>query len=311
MLRDIWQIVREHGWKRLAFRIFQKTLPFRVAVSWMFLSVMKNYKGVTEEKRKRKIVVSLTSFPARIDTVYKTVQSLLRQSIKPDELILWLAPEQFPEGEDNLPKKLLKLKEAGLKVGWHTNLRSYTKLIPTLKTNPEDIIVTADDDIYYETTWLERLWRAYGKNPSQIHCHRITQFYIKAGTYRIRAGGHSGYGNPNFLHKITGVGGALYPPHIFYPDVLKEDLFSKLAPTNDDIWFWLMAVLNGVKINVIQDAIPDLEYVGCTQEGVCLNQVNDRGEKLFWKDFYRMLEYYPEIDGILRKEYSNIEKREL
>lgn len=60
-----------------------------------------------------KIIVSLTSFPARINIVVKTIKTLLTQTLKPDAVILWLAPEQFPNGEKDLPQELLDLKQYG------------------------------------------------------------------------------------------------------------------------------------------------------------------------------------------------------
>lgn len=73
--------------------------------------------GVTSVKRKQKIVVSLTSYPARIDTVWLTIETLLRQSMKPDELILWLADEQFPS-KDLLPKKLISQTKEDCKLNF-------------------------------------------------------------------------------------------------------------------------------------------------------------------------------------------------
>ncbi len=60
--------------------------------------------GVTNNKRETKIIVSLTTFPDRIESVYKTVSTLLTQTLKPDEVILWLADSQFPAKKltDNL-----------------------------------------------------------------------------------------------------------------------------------------------------------------------------------------------------------------
>lgn len=37
----------------------------------------------------------------------------------------------------------------------------YKKLIPTLQIEPNSIIVTADDDIYYRTDWLSGLYKAH------------------------------------------------------------------------------------------------------------------------------------------------------
>ena len=62
---------------------------------------IKNFRalGITENKRDTKIIVSLTSFPERMDDVHYTLYSLLNQEFKPDEIILWLSQEEFPNKE--------------------------------------------------------------------------------------------------------------------------------------------------------------------------------------------------------------------
>ncbi|MDR1583600.1 MAG: hypothetical protein LBS55_10170 [Prevotellaceae bacterium] len=45
------------------------------------------------------------------------------------------------------------------------------------------------------------------------------------------------------IHFPTGCGDVLYPPHCFHEDILREDLFMKLAPTNDDVWFKVITLL--------------------------------------------------------------------
>lgn len=62
----------------------------------------------------QKIIVSLTSYPARISTVHLTIDTLLSQTRKADKIILWLAPEQFPNKEDDLPAQLLAQTEGGI-----------------------------------------------------------------------------------------------------------------------------------------------------------------------------------------------------
>lgn len=304
MIARVLEIIDEQGLVGLIKTIYKRTLPFRNKIKWSLCSNKKGWIGITDKKRKVKIIVSLTSFPARIDGVDITLKSLLMQSLKPDEIILWLAKEQFPAKENGLPDKLLGLRKYGLTIYWCNDIRSYKKLIPALRMYPEDIIVTADDDVYYEGSWLKRLYLGYLQAPDCVHCHRISKFYIDHNEYRMKKGEFELYPCPSYLHKLTGVGGVLYPPHILNKEVLDEEKCRKLAPTNDDIWFWLMAVLNGAKINVVRNNIPRIEAVKGTQEGECLNKLNDSGDELLWKDFYRMLEAYPQLDGILRNEYK-------
>lgn len=68
------------------------------------------------QKRNEKIIVSLTSFPGRIHLVHKTIQTILLQSVKPDLIELWLAKEQFPNLEKDLPSELIELTQFGLNI---------------------------------------------------------------------------------------------------------------------------------------------------------------------------------------------------
>ena len=128
-------------------------------------------------KLPNELIISLTSWPGRIKTVHITIESLFEQSLKADKVILWLASEQFPNKEKDLHDELQDLKNNCLEIEWYKDIRSYKKLIPTLKMYPEAIIVTADDDNIYPVMWLEKLVHSYLKYPKDIHCHRVTQFF--------------------------------------------------------------------------------------------------------------------------------------
>ncbi len=53
------------------------------------------------------------------------------------------------------------------------------KLIPTLELYPNDVIVTADDDIFYPPHWLESLYTSYLENSNYIHVHRAHKITFK------------------------------------------------------------------------------------------------------------------------------------
>lgn len=269
----------------------------------------RNYKfekviqtGVTGQKRSPQVVVSLTSFPDRIPYLHKTVTSLLNQTFKPDRLILWLAKEQFPDGENNLTKELIDLKNYGLEIKLYHDIKPYKKLIPALKEFPQDIIITFDDDIYYDKKTVELLYESYLKNPEFIHCHRCTKIYYKKGEIKAKGGGKKYYKKPSFANKLVGVGGVLYPPNSLYKDITDENLFIKLAPTNDDIWFWLMAVMNNTKIKVIKNNIYNPAEIDETMEGPCLSHINDHGNKLFYKQRKNVLNYYQGLEDKIKSD---------
>jgi hypothetical protein len=253
-----------------------------------------------------KVIVSLTSYPARIETVHLTVKNLLNQTEKIDKIILWLAKEQFANREESLPKNLLDLTSKGLTIGWCENdIKSYKKLIPAIKEFPDDIIITVDDDAIYNNDIIRRLLISYKNNPNCITAHRITRLYIRKDKFFILQRGlyykdankfnYSDYlKKPSYFNKLTGCGGVLYPPGCLHPDVLSEKIFMELAPTSDDIWFWLMGVRNGTRVCVPDDHISIFTEIAEAQKE-SLSDINDHGEKLFFVHLYNVINHYPDI----------------
>lgn len=276
----------------------------------MLNKISKNTaRGITHKKRQLKIIVSLTSYPARIEEVSYTIYSLLEQSLKPDEIVLWLGHDKFPNKEKDLPDMLLNLRKRGLSIKWCKDIRSYTKLIPTLKLYPDDIIVTADDDIYYPKDWLEKLYQSYQKHPAEIHCHRVHKITFDSQRHILPYKEWiqcymTDY--PTYTNFLTGVGGVLYPPHSLYKDVLKSSLFLKLAPYADDIWFWAMAVMKGTKIRNVKKGYSKLTYVNPEREygiieGATLaaeNVVNGKNDEQLKKILKRYPELYKKLNAI-------------
>ena len=152
---------------------------------------------------------------------------------------------------------------------------------------------------------VKKLYNAYLKEPDLIHCHRVTKFERNNGQWDVIAGGYDVYSKPTFLHKLTGGSGALYPINSLFGDITNADLFMTLAPSNDDIWFWLMAVLNAKKCNVLENGHPELYFTKGSQATALCN-VNDNGEKLFWKQLNNIFEYYPQIEKILIDEWERV-----
>ena len=253
--------------------------------------------------KQPKIIVSLTSFPARISTTYLTINSLLNQTLMPNKIILNLSEEEFLNKEKDLPENLLNLQKQGLTINWcKNNVRSYKKLIPTLNSYPNDIIITVDDDFVYDKNLIKFLYNSYKNDPKCIHCHRISKILLNNdGTLKAKA--KNFYNFPSFANKLVGCGGVLYPPNSLYKDANNENLFMKLAPTNDDIWFWLMSVLNNTKIKLIKNHISSPKEIKSTKNGPCLCKINDKGEKLFYKDLNNVLNHYK---GLKEKIISDI-----
>ena len=201
----------------------------------------------------KKIIVSLTSFPAAIPYATLAVQSILNGSVLPDKVVLYLTFSQF--GDDGLPRDLLALAERNPVFeirNYDRDIRSYRKLIPALVDFPEAVIVTIDDDVAYHRHMLRDLLRLHEQMPRVILAHRAKRMkpgkpYRKWSKYRwysfLFKKIHSSFKNIQ-----TGVGGVLYPPHSLKEEMLDVDLFTAIAPTTDDIWFWAAAVANGIPV---------------------------------------------------------------
>lgn len=267
-----------------------------------------NKLGINKTARNPRLIVSLTSFPERMYDIHYCLYSLLTQQLKPDKIVLWLARSQFPNKDKDIPQTVLSLKENGLEIKWCEDMGAYKKLIPSLKEFPKDLIVTADDDIYYPDDWLKKLYDAHIKHPKQLISHRAREIRFSEDN------SIKGYNewplitnetDPSYLNFSTNGAGTLYPPNSLNELILNYNLARKLSPTSDDIWIWVMAVLNKTKIKVVKDNMCYLTYVNPARE---MNLIN---EKTLWSTNYKgdndtnltnLINEFPEILDIINEE---------
>lgn len=293
---------------RKIFRSVQRRIIYYLQRCRWFLFILHGYKAKRVEDKKNEVIVSLTSYPKRIKKVHIVIQSLLMQSKRADRLILWLAITDFPKREMDLPTRLTKLKKYGLEIMWCEDIKSYKKLIPALRMFPKSVLITVDDDVFYRRDTLSDLCELHEEYPECICANRVTKFSLdKSDEFVIESGGYEKWDKPSFLNKLTGCAGVLYPINAFHKDILDESIFMNECRTNDDIWFWLMGVLNEKRVvaNSKKNHLLVL-YVPGTQRNIALSEINDRGEKLFWKDFRAMLLHYPKLESILKNEYHRL-----
>lgn len=228
------------------------------------------------------LIVSLTSYGRRLYDAAYAVESIMQQTIKPNKIILWIDDRD----KCNIPQALKQQQVRGLEIKpTAPDYRSYKKLIHTLESYPDDTIITIDDDVMYEFDLIERLLTAHKSYPKDICAARVHRIKRDAANVPIpynkwdwtitELSAHP----DNFL---TGVGGVLYPPHSLADETTNGNLFTKLAPTADDVWFFFMARLKGTLVRKIatrnrygHDYLENIAYNG---EG--LMQVNTRGECL-------------------------------
>ena len=209
-----------------------------------------------------------------------------------------------------MPEQLLLLQRNGLQIAWCNDIRSYKKLIPALKQYPDALILTADDDLYYPNDWIERLFTAYRKHPYELNCLRAHRIKFSDGTIAPYKSWEICLNRETsaFTTFMTGVGGTIYSRELLYKDIFEEDLFTKLCPDGDDLWFWAMAVLNRTRIRHIVPPLNKLRYVEGTQdEELPLWKKNvDRGGNDI--NMARLIEHYPQLSQLVMSDAQNDEQ---
>lgn len=209
------------------------------------------YKLNASFKTNKRVIVSLTSFPIRINKVWLVIESILRQKHKPDKIILWLSKDQF-SSLDSLPKNLISLKKRGLEIRLcDNNIRSHKKYYYAFKEYPNDIVITIDDDIIYSPKLLTNLILLSNDFPESICCNHASEILIEAEqlcSYVKWKSVGSKIINTNKLMPI-GVGGVLYPPNSLSDNVFDIDVFSNYCFLADDIWLNIMARLKNTKVS--------------------------------------------------------------
>ncbi|GAA0798477.1 glycosyl transferase [Faecalicatena orotica] len=195
--------------------------------------------GINCQKRTETIVISLTTYSARLPYVDLCIKSLLRQSLKPDKIILYLGEDVLLE---NIPNNLRELKKNGLTIiGNCENLRSHKKYFWALQQYKNSCVITVDDDAIYDRNLVKDLYFKHKKFPSAIVARTVKKIENdKDGnlkSYRkwkfIR---DKNFDSPRMDLVAVGVGGVLYPPDILPPNTFNSQIIRDKAFKADDIW---------------------------------------------------------------------------
>ncbi len=214
-----------------------------IKINKVYFNLNKENTLIKKHNLDKELLVSLTSYNKRFNTLPLVLDSLQRQTIKPDKIELWIENNDM----QFLPKNILKFKSVDLRI-CENNLFSYKKIIPALSENQDRYIVTFDDDIIYPEKSLEQLINKANEHSMDVIANRVHKIKILDKLPDKYTNWDLNYNEDNNLNFVTGVGGVLYPPNCFYKDITNKELFKELCPHNDDIWLNWMIKLNKKKI---------------------------------------------------------------
>lgn len=244
------------------------------------------------------IIISFTSYPARIQTVNKVLDSIIRQTVLPDKIILYLSSCQFP-AKAGLPDFSL-YEKYGFEISWHEeDIGAHKKYYYAMQQYPKDTIITIDDDFYYEHTMIEEFINYHKKFPKAVlarRAHVVTwmqdgniapynSWYFESFTY---------IGVPRMDLLATGCSGILYPPNIFNPEVFNKNMFMKKAPYADDIWLKIMELYSNIPVVLVKPFINDSGLEGYVENGLFNSYNADGGNDI---QLHALLEAYGKGEG--------------
>lgn len=260
------------GWNHLLRYIFNMIYP-------IYCAVTKPENGLNHELRREQVILSLTSFPARLHLVHYCIRSLLKQTYKPDKIIIWLSEEECKSIA--IPKKLAMLRQYGLEIRYvPDNLKPHKKLYYARKQFPDAIIVTVDDDVIYERRLIEKLMNAHIQHPECVCCvmaHEITLRDGQPDLYDHWNGGAVGKSGTSNFYLALGVGGVLYPPNCFDTEYFDVSLIKDLALSADDLWLKATELRLGIPVCKIAPYYKIPYIIGGSQK-VALGRINN-GQK--------------------------------
>lgn len=187
----------------------------------------ETYPSFGKKYNGEKAIISLTSWRARINTVSKTLFSLLKQC-PGFHIVLVLSEEEFPKMMDELPENLKVFAENELiEILWvYKNYKSFKKVLFTMDKYRDVPVISADDDCIYTCNYAQMLYDKWIKNKNSfITCY---------GT-KVRNTPH------------TGGAACLFPPYIFKTfgiNILQESYIYTFTNQDDNFYTVLRDKLN-------------------------------------------------------------------
>ncbi len=302
MMNIVNIVVELYGFLYKRERIPTKLLsPFRYVVrtvaNILLPRILKISTSVSKGKygnEDEKIIVSLTSFPGRINSVWLVIECMMRQTLLPNKIVLWLSKEQF-ESVDGLPESLRKRQNDVFEIRLvEKDYRSHKKYLYAFKEFSNDIVVTIDDDIFYPLTMIESLVKAHKSNPDAVICRhgsRIT--YDENGNILPYA---SWKESCNYQKKdfFGSGGGTLFIPSKLFKDTTNVDLAILLCPLADDVWLNAMARINKLPIIFITPHLI-LPIFTETKERLCSINCGENKNDVQIKN---VIEYYEKVISV-------------
>ncbi|WP_313603898.1 hypothetical protein [Rhizobium sp.] len=254
-------------------------------------------------------IVSLTTINGRLDACERTVESLLKQTMKPHSINLYVSEEGYllDEGISRHHPLLTQIAKLGVNIYLVPNIGPYRKQIPIITqlrssgAPDSSCIVTVDDDVLYPELAIERIvsqCRASG----ELAAHRGRRMHRNNEGFASYAGFDSPISTSSLENLPNGRNGiAFLLGHV--PFDSKYLAGPVIAPTADDLWLKFVTLVRCIPCAILEPSAmmdPAVDYQDVFPErkeglwrGYNANGSNDISLESLDSYFSRMLEIRP------------------
>lgn len=194
-----------------------------------------------------KLVFVTTSYKARVGTLLpKVISNVLKQTLVPDVIAIYLSSEEFPNHEEDLPIELMDVVDSNprVKIHWSEgNIKSFKKW-EVINDYTDDYIIMYDDDTIHYDDWIKTWYDIIRAEPEYLHAGWISPVRLNRNL------------DKQFTHLLTN----FYKPgyystsdgFAFHSSLFKnKDMLIRYAvehnSNDDDYWVHVMSTSYGIK----------------------------------------------------------------
>jgi len=201
------------------------------------------------------IFVSLTTVDFRIGQMQPVLESILNQDLAADRVVLYVSKEPYMlDGgiePDEIPSFIKSWEQAGkLEVQYTPNTGPFRKLIPILRENKNNdcVIITADDDTIYPSSWIKELYSSFRQRNTVVGKWGYSMKFVNG-----EIAPYTNWEDPSeeelLANFAIGKDGVLYSPK-FFDDWIESDDFLTVCPLQDDVWFKFLTMRTGTGVHL-------------------------------------------------------------
>lgn len=289
---------------KLLKKLINKIMPYFIKFYLYLCMILFKRSSIHGNLNTAQVVVTLTSYYKRFSTLKWTLQSLIQQRTTYNYRLILVLSKYDIEKYGKKPDYLADFEKRGLEVIIvEENLKSYKKAFYTYDLGLP--LITADDDVYYPSWWLERLMDESKKMPETVLAFRghyilVDKINNKFKPYKewLKKSDKLYIDEANYSFLPTGTSGIFYPVGALNGLKETKNKFLDICPHADDFWFKYICTINKYKTKRI--TVKNIHFI-LMSKGESLFDINVEGGNNDIQ-FNKILDYSPIFHKILKRD---------